>query len=437
LFFGVDGTSSPLQQAGTNGAGSLLVVEDNEINRTALCRLLERKGFAVTVAQDGRQALELLRGGRFDLVLLDVMMAGVNGLDVLQALRAQHAAAEMPVIMTTAQDQSEDIVRALNLGATDYVIKPLDFPVLLARIRTQLSLKRAVERVRRLEGNLAQRNAELEAVNTRLTAANGLMKLDLEAAARVQEAFLPQESPRFPGVRFAWLFKPCEQLAGDMLNVFALDESHVALYVLDVSGHGVAAALLSVTLNRLLSPFPPRSSLLVQPLEGSPGRRLVPPREIAGHLNQRFPWHPATEQFFTLLYGILSLDTGELRYISAGHPGPVHVPRGAGAAFLPEMPGLPIGVGEAGYREHSVLLQPGDRLYVFSDGLIEATNPDRQPFGKNQLQDALEGARSVPLQDGLSRIWDELERWCGDSRVRDDVSILALELTASPPGMTG
>jgi DNA-binding response OmpR family regulator len=153
-------------------SGCLLVVDDDEANRDLLSRRLTRKGYEVSVAEDGSRAIGLVRGQPFDLVLLDVVMPGLSGLEVLQELRQSHPATELPVIMVTAKNESGDIVEALRLGANDYVSKPLDFPVVLARIQAQLSLKRAVEEVVRLERRLAERNHDLEGANARLAEAN-------------------------------------------------------------------------------------------------------------------------------------------------------------------------------------------------------------------------------------------------------------------------
>jgi class 3 adenylate cyclase len=138
--------------------GALLVVDDNEMNRDMLARRLGRRGYTVAVAADGYQALAMLEEQRFDLVLLDIMMPGISGLDVLKTIRARHSVAELPVIMATAKDQSSDIVEALQLGANDYVTKPLDFPVVLARAQTQLALKRAMEEIQRLATQLDRHN---------------------------------------------------------------------------------------------------------------------------------------------------------------------------------------------------------------------------------------------------------------------------------------
>ncbi|MBK5256650.1 MAG: response regulator [Vicinamibacteria bacterium] len=136
----------------------LLVVDDNEMNRDMLSRRLKSKGYIVEMAEDGQQALDMLSKDSFDLILLDVMMPGISGIDVLRAVRQTKSRADLPIIMATAKDQSDDIVEALKLGANDYVTKPIDFPVCLARVQSQLALKRAQDQVKRLNAGLARRN---------------------------------------------------------------------------------------------------------------------------------------------------------------------------------------------------------------------------------------------------------------------------------------
>src|SRR5262249_16610091 len=150
-----------------------------------LARRLQRHGYVVTVVKSGREAIELLGQRRFDLVLLDIMMPGMNGLDVLKFLRRVDSLLDLPIIMVTAKGESEDIGEALELGANDYVTKPLDIPVVLARIRTQLALRRAVAQTTELEHKLDGRNKELEALAAERARANQGLRRDLEHAARV------------------------------------------------------------------------------------------------------------------------------------------------------------------------------------------------------------------------------------------------------------
>jgi len=404
------------------------------MNRDMLWQRLRRKGYDVVVAADGGSALQLIRDHRFDLVLLDVMMPGLNGMEVLEKLRETHSAIDLPIIMATARGESAEIVKALGLGANDYVTKPLDFPVVLARVQTHLALKQMAEQLKQLEQSLAERNRELEQTNAQLAKVNGRMSHDLKAAARIQETFLPRELPPVPGTSFAWIYRPCDELAGDGLNVIPLGGGRTGLYILDVSGHGVVAALLSVTLSRVLSHPSEPSSILGRGGAVRDGLEIAPPAEVADRLNQLFPFDTSTEQFATMIYGVLNAGTGEFRYVSAGHPGPVHLPAGASPVIL-ESEGCPIGLAEGPYEERSVRLVAGDRLYLYSDGLPEAMDSSGEQFGDDRLLQAIGRARSEPLREAVTALAAEIERWRGAAGAQDDVSILAVEISAvASPG---
>jgi class 3 adenylate cyclase/AmiR/NasT family two-component response regulator len=140
------------------GTGTILVVDDNELNRDMLSRRLKSRGYAVLTADDGPQCLDMVKAQRFDLILLDIMMPGMSGIDVLKIIRTRYTVAELPIIMATAKDTGVDVVEGLTLGANDYVTKPLDFAVVLARVESQLSLKRSMEEIKRLANELEKRN---------------------------------------------------------------------------------------------------------------------------------------------------------------------------------------------------------------------------------------------------------------------------------------
>jgi phosphoserine phosphatase RsbU/P len=280
---------------------------------------------------------------------------------------------------------------------------------------------RAGERIVALEQDLARRNEEL-------LAANRHMKQNLDAAARVQRALLPAALPERKEVAFAWSFKPCEELAGDIFGVVPLDDEHVAVYVLDVSGHGVAAALLSVSVRHFLTSIPAAGSVLWESIPGKPGSQPARPAEVARQLNRRFPIEETSGQFFTILYGVLHLPSREFRFVSAGHPGPVHVPHGKPPELL-RVSGFPIGItDEAIGEEHRLTLAPGDRLYLYSDGIPDAFNAAGEQFGSERLLDTLAQGRTAPLQESLTRLLTDLDQWGGATQLTDDVSVLAVEI---------
>ena len=343
-------------------------------------------------------------------------MPEMNGYEVCEHLKADDNLKGIPVIFISALNENLDKVKAFAIGGVDYITKPFQMEELHARVETHLKLRRL--------------QIELEETNARLAKANGRMSRDLKAAAKIQETFLPREVPRVPGTDFAWIYQPCDELAGDGLNVIPLGDGKVGLYILDVSGHGVASALLSVTLSRLLSPPSEPSSILIRDGDVRDRFDITPPAEVAARLNRLFPFDSATEQFATMVYGILNAATGEFRYVSAGHPGPVHLPSGADPVIL-ESQGFPIGLADDAYEERSVRLGAGDRLYLYSDGVPEAMDPAGKQFGDARLLEAIGQGRSEPLQESVATLLGEIARWHGSERPQDDISILAVEVSVA------
>ncbi len=253
------------------------------------------------------------------------------------------------------------------------------------------------------------------------------IRRDMDAASRLQRELLPTTLPTAAGVRFAWEFRPCAGLAGDGLNIFRLDDDHIGFYLLDVSGHGVAAALLSVTLTRLLSPTPSQASLLWGRRPGGEGQRILPPADVARQLNDWLLANPSGEQFFTLFYGILELSTRRLRFVSAAHPGLIRAGHGMPPVSA-AVPGFPIGFTPvADYEEQTLDLAAGDRLYLFSDGLSEAIGPGGEPFGGGRLERLLSTAGDEPLERTPPRVMSDVLRWT-DNEPQDDLSFMAVAI---------
>jgi len=411
------------------GHGRLLIVDDDQLNRDTLIDCLQPRGFDMRASANGDEALALIDQQRFDALLLDITMPGMDGFEVLRRVRAKHPATRLQIIMLTGSDERRHVVDALRLGANDYIVKPFDLSVVLARIRTQLSLKKSVDRIVALERDMERKNEQLAQANRELQRAYRETKADLESAARVQRALLPTSLPDAANVSFAWLYKPCDELAGDSINVFRLDDDHVGMYLLDVSGHGVRAALLSVAITRLLLPLPQRESL-VQRINGSGVLEPTPPSAVAEELNRRFQLDPQTYQFFTIFYGVLNTHTRELRYICAGQAGPVHVPSRGGPVEL-NNPSIAIGlVPDPGYGDSVLQLDAHDRVYVYSDGLDESRNERQELFGARRVSSALYEARDAELEESLRRAFQAAETW-SNHPLDDDVSAVALEIGES------
>ena len=276
----------------------------------------------------------------------------------------------------------------------------------------------------------ARRKAEdaQRAATAKLEAANNLIQRDLQLAAEIQKSFLPRRSPDLPGANVAWELLPCDELAGDTLNVTGIDDRHIVFYVVDVSGHGVQAALLSVTLNRWLSPKPGQSggpaSTSGRPADWHP----LSPVEVLDQLNKQFPFDPKTGQYFTIAYGVLDTKTNEFRFASAGHPAPVYVRSGDAPVLIPSS-NFPIGiVPEPEFRECTIEMKPGDRIYLYSDGLVDATNDRDERFEDQRLLRELGAVQAASLKASVPALISRLRAWSGNETFQDDVSLLGFEI---------
>jgi PAS domain S-box-containing protein len=260
-----------------------------------------------------------------------------------------------------------------------------------------------------------------------LESANQAMRRNLQAAVRVQQALLPSTAPKVPGAEIAWRLDPCTELAGDFLNCYRLGENLAGAYVLDVSGHGVAASLLSVTVSRMLSGTS-RQSVLFDAGGAPEERNPVSPSRVAEKLNELFPFDTRTAQFFTLLYGLVDAKERTFRYVSAGHLPPIRVPKHGEPTQL-ESEGLPIGLfADSAWMDRTVRLAAGDRVYLYTDGLVEAESIQGVEFGLDRLAEVLGSLRTQPLDAGLDKVLKAVDAWTGPAPLVDDASILAFEM---------
>ncbi len=391
----------------------ILLAEDERLTRRSLQRQLESWGHDVAAAEDGARAWDLYTQEPFDVVISDWEMPNVDGLELMRRVRDHDRPGYVYLIMLTARADKDDLVKGMDTGADDFVTKPFEKNELRVRLR-------AGERVIQLERALAGQNRSLESANKR-------MKSDLDAAARVQQSILPDQMADLPFVTSAWRYQPCDELAGDALNVLALDERLLCAYVLDVSGHGVPAALLSVAIARGLQLTDDPSSLINSSRGDCGFGRFGTPADVAMRLNERFPFEANGNRFFTMIYSLLDLETGRLTFCCAGHPGPIRVTRN-GETEAMESPALMIGVEpDPHYENTSVELCPGDRVYFYSDGIIEQGAADAGLFGKDRLCRTLAAARGRTLQESIDSVVADLSKWADRNSFDDDLSLVGIE----------
>jgi sigma-B regulation protein RsbU (phosphoserine phosphatase) len=453
----------------------VVIAEDSRMQAKMLRRWLEDSGHRVRWGETGAQALALVREQRPDVIVSDIEMPEMTGYEFCQAVKGDPALRSIPFILLSTLSDPIDIIRGLDAGADNYVTKPYKPEYLLGRMRSLLAtplgdaadphaelqvsiagqtfrvqpgrqqvlnllvstFENAVAKNQELmdanqelsvaRDGLQRSNAELVDLNAEISRRNALMVRDLEAAAKVQQSLLPAADPTLSAARVAWRYVPCADLAGDFLNVFPLDADHAGLFVVDVSGHGVPSSLMAVTVGRFLVPKVSESSLLVR--QGTDGRVVVvPPADVATQLNRLFQADEFSGLYFTMLYGVLHLPSGRLDYVSGGHPALVRVPAAGGDVEHHGAEGFPIAfVPDVTYEQKSLQLAAGDRIYLYSDGVPEAMDAQRQTFGEDRMNACLGDSRAAPLDESVAGLLAAVETWCRPAGPLDDVTILGLE----------
>lgn len=391
----------------TAANATILIVDDTPSDIRVLSEVL-RQEYKTLFATNWKDCLELAASRHPDLILLDVMMPEMNGYELCQRLKADVATRDIPVIFVTALSQEEDETRGLEIGALDYITKPFKPAVVRARVKTHLLIMQQ-------QAELVRKQLKLEE--------------DLQAAGIIQQSLLPGALPELDRADFAWEFQPCEAVGGDILNIVQLDADTVGLYMVDVAGHGPPSAMLSVLVYQMMSPH---TGILVDHSTGSPVIRQ--PEDVLNILDREFPLL-RFERHFTIIYMVVNLDTGTLTYSNAAHCTPI-VLRGEEGLELLEEAGTFIGLQAFAFGQGTVELAPGDKVVLYSDGLIEMEDAQEQSFGLERLKNAVLALHSAPPGALAKGLRAQAVAYAGDRPLADDLSILTFEYmgrqTAAP-----
>ena len=397
-----------------------LVVDDSPTERAVLKVMLGRWNFEVMEAADGTEALELCRRRAVDFVISDWMMPGMTGPELCRAIRRDGRQRYTYFILLTTKSASGEVAAGLDAGADDFVVKPTDMNELHARLR-------AGQRLIQMQEDLVDKNRRITEAFDRLNTLYESIERDLRAAARMQKALLPERQTRCGPVRIGRIYRPAGHVGGDLLGYFQATDSKIAAYSIDVSGHGISAALMTARLSNF---FPPHH------LDENIGMRRLPngeyhardPAAIAADLNGRLQDDADNDQYFTMLYAVVDTDTGLVRFCQAGHPNPA-VLRRDGSVDFPGEGGAPIGlIPEMRYETTEIELKPGERLMLFSDGITECADPAGTMLENEGLAAILQSNRKLGERGTLSRVLEEMERHTDSTAFEDDVSALMLTM---------
>lgn len=389
---------------------TILVVDDQDDNRNLLRTFLEKGGFEVVEARNGSQALMQLSTDLPDLMLLDIVMPELDGYEVCRRLKSDKNISALPVIFLSAKDEVADKVKGFELGASDYITKPFQKAEVLARVRTHVTINSLTK--------------DLKTQNRRLMSKQAKIEEDLKAAAEIQRSLLPTQLPHFGNCSLASRFMPSDLSSGDIFNVHQLDADTIGMYIVDVSGHGVPAAMVTVSIAQSMQPL--GQSLLKQQQSHAPYYRLASPLEVISALDKMYPLS-RFDKFFTMVYLVFNIRTGEMRYCNAGHPYPARTDTSGRNTWL-KVGGPMIGLGDmVPFEEERTFLKAGDRIYLYTDGIIEFMNQENSQFGMQRLEETLSLGAGRSLEETCDLVLDTLKEFGEGGRLDDDITLLALE----------
>ena len=336
-------------------SATLLIIDDDDVVRASLAAYLEDSGFNVLQANNGAQGLQVFEQKQPDLVICDLRMPQVGGLELIRQVTER--APQLPVIVLSGAGVMNDAVEALRLGAADYLIKPLEDLAVLEH-----SVRRALDRSRLLLENQRYRE-KLETANRELEASLHLLQEDQNAGRQVQMNMLPESPWTTDGFKFEHQIIPSLYLSGDFVDCFRVDERRVAFYLADVSGHGASSAFVTVLLKFMTT------RLMFESRRGGSLPEFKP-SDVLGHINRGLI-NCKLGKHVTMVGGVIDEHTGLLTYSIGGHlPLPVlYTPEKVG--YL-EGRGLPVGLfNEATYTDHVLELPEQFSLTLFSDGILD------------------------------------------------------------------
>jgi len=398
----------------------ILLVDDDPIARSVYSLLLGSQGHEVIEAADGELAWRLIEESTISFVVSDWMMPNLPGVDLCRRIRAAEFERYVYVILCTAKGEKSDLVEGMDAGADDFIVKPISPEEFRVKVR-------AGERMLSLQQGLAEKNRQLVEINSQLQLAHTRVEDDLKAAAWMQQRLLPLVTQSAPGVRCSWRIQPSGYIAGDIFNLFPLDQEETGFYLLDVCGHGVPAAMMSVALSMVLTPDATQGSPLRRYDSVSGRSQTLSPEEAIRELNRRF--QSKDDRFFTIIYGVFDAASSTLRFAQAGHPSPILIRRGKESTVL-GTGGMPVGLWpEIDFDCFDISVSAGDRILLYSDGVTECVNRDGQAFGEGRLLAYLSDNQELALEDLLNGLLTEIRIWRGNSEFSDDVSLLAVEIT--------
>jgi len=393
----------------------ILIVEDDPVSRKILKKNLQNTGCELLTTENGIKAWDIISKDQdIRLVLANWTMPGMTGLELCKKIRETNFPKYVYIILLTAKSQKEDIIKGLKIGADDYMTKPFEFNELQVRINTGI---RVIQ------------------LNSKLREANELMRKNLESGRIVQQSLLPREIPDLPTIEFAARFYPSLYVSGDIYNVFRLDEKHFGFYNIDVSGHGVPAALFSVGISQRLNNDLYPHALLKIPLGNAPHYQINSPERVARLLDED-DMLGKYDKYFTMVYAIINIESFKVDFYRAGHNLPLLIhPDGSSEYIDGGGPPLGLGLPHEEQKKQTLDLSPGDQFIIFSDGINEAGSQKQDSvYGLKRVKTVLSKYSQDSLGASFDRLIEDVKDFQCSEEFTDDISIIGFKLKEAGKG---
>lgn len=366
----------------------ILIVEDNPANLDIMKTRLLANNYDVITATDGEEGLRKARERCPDLVLLDILMPKMDGLEVCRHLKSDSLLPFIPVILVTAKAGAGDVIAGLEAGGDEYLTKPVNHGALVARVKSML-------RIKELHDTVVEQSTQL--------------RVQLKAATKIQSLFWPQ-APEPDDACSIWAVSvPAVYVGGDLYDIIPLPDGSYLCYVADVSGKGVPAALIMAALSTKFRTV----AHLYHDIN-----------ELLQKVNSTMYDLVYEEGFFAtaILTRYWPL-TGRLQFIRAGHPYPVWV-TGGDIRYIPVDKNLALGITpDINFETAEIILGEGDSMLFFTDGLTEAVNEDYELFGEDRLKEFIESTEGPPWG---RKLLESVSKWRGEAEVSDDITLLEI-----------